>query len=181
MSAWTKILSPQERAEVEAGVVAAFVDPETGETRSTSAARAEFVAFVHEAQRLGRTWAGFLTEEWADRGAGNFAVELWKRRDAFTTTALGVQRTRSLNRGRRSRDESGRVEFVQESLLMWTLEALQDELVAEAARAKEARINLETYAALIRLLKETGAETVEDGLGMVGKGLDEYLAEEAAA
>lgn len=181
MKAWSKILGPSERAEVEAAVVAAFLDPETGGTRGTTAAKQEFIENVRSAQRGGRAWADIMLDEWAEQGAGNFAVSLWKRRDAFTANALGVQRTRALRRGRKVRKDDGASEYVQESLLSWDLQSLQDELIAEAARSKEARINLETYAALIRLLNETGAETVGAALAEVGKSLDEYLASEAAA
>lgn len=182
MSAWSKILSPEERAEVEAAVVGSYVDPETGETRSTSAAKAEFVEYVREAQRLSREWANILLDEWAERGAGNFAVELWKRRDAFTTTVQGVQRTRSLNRGKKVRADDGRTYDTQASLLDWSLPDLKDGLIAEAMRAREARINLETYAALIRLMEAHGDAThVSDALTAVGMSLEEYLASQDAA
>lgn len=164
MSAWSKILGPNERAEVESGVVSSYIDPQTGETRTTRAAKAEFVEFVREAQAAGREWADIMLAEWAEAGAGNFAAKLWKRRDAFTTTVRGAQRSRSLYRGKRIRSESG------------DAEDLRAGIVAEAMRAKEARINLDTYAALLRLLESTDADLVSDGLACVGMSLDEYLA-----
>lgn len=176
MSAWSKILGPNERAEVESGVVSSYIDPQTGETRTTRAAKAEFVEFVREAQAAGREWADIMLAEWAEAGAGNFAAKLWKRRDAFTTTVRGAQRSRSLYRGKRVRSESGDAEDVQASLLDWSAEDLRAGIVAEAMRAKEARINLDTYAALLRLLESTAADLVSDGLACVGMSLDEYLA-----
>jgi hypothetical protein len=178
MSAWSKLLGPDERAEVESGVVAAYIDPETGETRPTSAAKAEFVEFVRTAERQGREWAGILLDEWAERGAGNFAAELWKRRDAFTATVKGVQRSRSLHRGKKVRTADGTSLDVQASLLDWSLDDLKEGLVAEAMRAKEARINLDTYAALIRLCDDTGKQPVSVALAAIGKSIDEYLAEQ---
>jgi hypothetical protein len=181
MKAWSKILGPDERAEVEAAVVDAFVDPETGGARPTGQAKYEFVENVRAAQRGGRPWADIMLEEWAETGAGNFAVQLWKRRDAFTATAQGVQRTRALRRGRRVRNDEGASTWTQDSLLRWDLEALQSELLAEVARGRESRINVDTYGALIRLLNATEAETVGEALASIGKTLDEYLEAEAQA
>lgn len=181
MSAWSKILSPEERAEVEGLVVGSYIDMETGETRPTSEAKAEFWAAVEQAQRAGRLWADALVEEWAERGAGNFAAELWKRRDAFTTTVKGEQRVRSLRRGKKIRREDGTSLDVQASLLTWSVDDLKEAILAEAMRMKEGRINLDTYAKLMRLCENTGLYLVGDALTSVGKSLDEYLASEDVA
>lgn len=181
MSAWSKILGPDERAEVEALVVAAYVDMETGETRPTRDAKAEFLAAFESARAAGRLWADAMAEEWTANGAGNFAAALWKRRDAFTTTVGGEQRSRSLHRGKKVRRNDGTSADVQASLLDWSVDDLKEAIVAEAMRAKEARINLDTYAKLIRLCKETGVEPVEAALAAIGMSLEEYLAAEDAA
>lgn len=177
---WSRILSAEERAEVELLVIQSYIDQETGETRTTRDAKTAFIEAFDSARQAGRSWAAFMADEWVEVGAGTFAANLWKRRDAFTTAVTGEQRVRSLNRGKTRRDADGRTEYVQESLLSWSHEDLAEAIVAEAAREKEARINLETYAALIRLLKQTGAETVEEGLTETGQTLDEYLAAVAA-
>lgn len=180
MSAWSKILSPDERAEVEALVVASYVDTETGETRPTRQAKAEFVASVESARQAGRVWADAMAEDWIATGAGNFAAGLWKRRDAFTTTVKGEQRSRSLHRGKKSVAADGARVDVQESLLSWSVEDLKEAIVAEAMRQKEARINLDTYAKLIRLCQDTGIEPVDAALAAIGMSLDEYLATDDA-
>lgn len=181
MSAWSKILSPEERTEVERLVVASYVDMETGETRPTRDAKTLFWSEVEQAQRVGRLWADALVEEWAVRGAGNFAAELWKRRDAFTTSIRGEQRSRSLNRGKKVRLEDGTSLDVQASLLSWSVDDLKEAIVAEAMRAKEARINLDTYAKLVRLCNKADVDLVSDALASIGMSLDEYLATEDVA
>lgn len=181
MSAWSKILGPEERAEVESLVVAAYVDQETGETRPTREAKAEFVAAVESASQAGRTWADIMAEDWMTTGAGNFAAALWKRRDAFTATATGVQRTRALHRGKKVRRDDGSRVDVQESLLSWSVADLKDAIVAEVMRTKEARFNLETYAKLVRLCEETGIEPVDEALASLGLTLEEYLAQDEQA
>lgn len=181
-NAW-KSLGPDERAEVEAGVVAAFIDTETGATRPTSEAKAEFAEFVRSGQRANRAWADIMIESFVDVGAGNFAANLWKRRDAFTTTVKGVQRTRSLNRGKKAVAEDGKRVDVQASLLDWSLQDLKDGLIAEVTRRREAQINIDTYAALIRLCEAAECEPVAEALARIGMTLDEYLAsaDQAAA
>lgn len=181
MSAWSKILSPEERAEVEALVVGSYVDAETGETRATSEAKAEFWSAVEQAQRAGRLWADVLIEEWAERGAGTFAAELWKRRDAFTTTVRGQQRVRALRRGKKIKREDGTSLDVQASLLTWSIHDLREAMQAERMRATETRINLDTYDRLARLCESTGCDMVTDALESVGMSLDEYLAAEDVA
>lgn len=180
MSAWSKILSPEERVEVEELVVAAFTDSETGETRPTRSAKAEFVASVESARQAGRVWAEALTEEWMANGAGNFAANLWKRRDAFTATARGVQRTRALHRGKKIRTADGTRLDVQESLLSWSVEDLKNGILEAARSVEDLRINLETYAKLLRLCDRTGIEPVEEALASIGMSLDEYLADDEA-
>lgn len=176
MSAWNKILSPAERVEVEEMVVAAFIDSETGETRPTVEAKAEFIASFESAEQAGRLWAGAMADEWKSKGAGGFAAALWKRRDAFTATARGVQRTRALHRGKKIRRDDGTSLDVQQSLLEWTVADLKEGIVAEAMRSEEARINLDTYAKLIRLCDQAGTEPVDVALEALGLTLDEYLA-----
>ena len=176
MKVWSRVLSAEERTEVEAHVVASFIDTETGATRPTVAAKAEFVARVRLAESAGKRWADLLLDEWAERGAGTFAAELWKRRDAFTTTVKGVQRTRALRRGRKQVTDDGERVDVQASLLDWSADDLKEAIVAESMRAKEARINLDTYAALLRLVSGAEAESVGEALSTVGLSLDEYLA-----
>lgn len=180
MSAWNKILSAEERVEVEQLVVSAYIDTETGETRPTREAKAEFVLSVESARQAGRTWAEALSEEWMANGAGHFAASLWKRRDAFTATARGVQRTRALNRGKKVRRENGTQVDVQESLLTWTVHDLKEAIVAEAMRSNEARINMDIYAKLVRLCEQTGLEPVDAALDAIGMTLDEYLASDEA-
>lgn len=171
-----KIMSPAERAEVEKLVINSYIDAETGATRPTVLAKAEFASAVREADRIGRGWASLLIADCIDHGLGLFAARLWKRRDAFTAQVGGVRRSRSLRRGKKMTTETGERVDVQASLLDWSMDDLTDAIAAEAARAKEARINLETYAALIRLVKESGAEPISTALELVGMTLDEYLA-----
>ena len=181
MSAWSKVLSPDERAEVEGLVVAAFVDMETGETRSTRDAKTEFLASFESARMAGRVWADAMADEWTANGAGTFAANLWKRRDTFTTTVKGVQRTRSLHRGKKARRDDGSSVDVQASLLDWSVDDLKEAIVAEVMRAQEADVNVGTYRKLIRLCQESGVEPVEAALLAIGMSLDEYLASEDAA
>lgn len=180
MSAWSKILGPEERAEVEALVVASYVDAETGETRPTSEAKALFVEAVESARQAGRTWADAMYEDWATSGAGNFAANLWKRQDAFTATAKGVRKARALHRGKKVRRNDGTRLDVQESLLSWSLDDLKEAILAEVMRAREADFNLETYRKLVRLCQDTGIEPVDAALASIGMSLEEYLADDAA-
>src|SRR5690606_12959656 len=133
---------------VESAVVAAFVDDETGEVRTTRDAKAEFVAYMRSAQQAHREWADILMDEWDEKSAGNFALNLWKRQDAFTTTVSGVKRSRDLMRGTQRRSGEGTRADVQASLLDWTLDDIKQGIYAEAMRERESKVNRQTYIAL---------------------------------
>lgn len=180
MSAWSKILSAEERSEVQSAVVDAYTD-ENGSTRSHKEAGDRFIQFVHDARQAQRQWADLLWEEWAEGAARNFAKGQWSRRDGFAATVHGKVREKRLNRGVRRSDGEGRVRWTTDSVLTWTLAEIDQNILDEVQRRSEAQYNLGWMGPVRRLMSQSGAETVRGALDAIGMTLEEYLAQEDAA
>lgn len=171
-------LSPEERAEVDALVHEAYTRAD-GSIRTHAEAVAEFDRSVAQAGQAQREWAGILLDDWRYAGMRTFLHDRWKNSAMFEFVHRGRARRRTVKRGARQVDDSGKPWYTQIPLWDWTADQLREAIADAARQVAEHQANIALYRDMLNLIEQTEAFTFADALEAVGKTWDQFLDERA--
>lgn len=175
-------LTPQERAEYDTAVTAAYRTD--GVTRTHAEALDIFrTAILPDAIQAHRRWAGVVMDMATEYGLRALLKARWKSLGGvFHGQVNGKRKVRPARRGVAQVDpETGVKRWTQLELALDTEEDLNRKIAEAVRRMGEERDNIVMFRRLLDLLEETGAATVERGLALVGMSLDEYLTQDVKA
>lgn len=172
--------TPEVRAEIDSLIHDSYVD-ENGDVRTHSQAAQEFSKFLSRAESVGREWAVVLQDDWRDEGMKSFIADRYKTSEIFEFIRADRRVSRTMRRGTQRLTDNGAKEWVQDSLLFWTLSQLEAAIADESRAIVDRQTNIAMYRALINLLTETGCPTVNDALDARHTTLSEYLASQLSA
>jgi hypothetical protein len=164
-----------ERAEIDSLIHDAYVD-EDGEIRTHAAAAEEFSKSLNRAESAGREWAALMLDDWRDEGMKAFIAFRYKNSELFEFVRADRPVSRTLRRGTQRITEDGSVQWIQDSLMFWTIVQLEAAIADERRAIEDRQTNIAMYQALIELLTETGCSTVSAALDANKTTLAEYLA-----
>lgn len=181
MSDVRRMLSDDERSEYDALFYAA-THYKDGKRRKSAEIGREMLRLLRDAEQAERPWANWVMEDALVDGLRSKAIRWCNAKEIVETIIGGRVVKKAAAYGIRKRDaETGRTEWTRP---IWPdmgrdelIQVISASVVRSAAEAELAA----TARRLLKLVDETGAETVADALELKEVTLEEFLREDEGA